>query len=218
MKVLCLKIHNNVVVLNQSVDAKMEIEKDLENLSMIDKFIIMLLYAAGGRTRGKLWLQKEIYVLSKAFKDLAGKLDFYPYDYGPFSEAVSEHLDMLKNSGIITKDGKGLSEYGLKLAKEAWEKEDEYKRGIVKETSDFMEKLDEDELLLYVYTVHGMAENSEVKKRILGNRVEIALRMLEKGKISLGLAAKLADLPVAKMMEEAIKRGIKPFDVEGDLE
>jgi predicted HTH domain antitoxin len=41
--------------------------------------------------------------------------------------------------------------------------------------------------------------------------------MLKEKKISLGLAAKLAGLSYFEMLDEAIKRGIKPFEVKGDI-
>ena len=48
-------------------------------------------------------------------------------------------------------------------------------------------------------------------------RKEIALKMLREKKISLGLAAKLAGLSYFEILDEAIKHGIKPFEVKGDI-
>jgi predicted HTH domain antitoxin len=121
---------------------------------------------------------------------------------------------MLENSGFI-KD-LSLTDKGYEVAKQLWENFKD--KEIIKATSEFLESLDEDELLLYVYvTSPEYAEKSDVKEKIMRKRKEIALKMLREKKISLGLAAKLAGLSYFEMLDEAIKRGIKPFEVKGDI-
>jgi predicted HTH domain antitoxin len=191
-------------------------EGDARELPIVEKYTLLLLYAAGGRVRGKLWFHKEMFELSQAFSDLAEELDFNAYSYGPFSEALEEHRDMLENSGLL--DGLSLTDRGLKLAEELWRREPSRGKEVVKATASFLEGLDRDELLLYTYVTHPeTAGKSDARERIMRRRREIALKMLEEGKISLSLAAKLAGLPVEEVIEVAIKRGIKPFDVQGDL-
>jgi predicted HTH domain antitoxin len=155
-----------------------------------------------------------MFELAKVFKDLAEELDFAAFDYGPYSEALAEYNDMLENSGFI-KD-LSLTDKGYEVAKQLWENFKD--KEIIKATSEFLESLDEDELLLYVYvTSPEYAEKSDVKEKIMRKRKEIALKMLREKKISLGLAAKLAGLSYFEMLDEAIKRGIKPFEVKGDI-
>lgn len=201
----------------------MEVEGYREKLSVVEKYILMLLYAANGKIKGKLWLQKEIFELSKSFTELAEELDFNAYSYGPFSEALDEYLDMLVNSGLIEIDERTkalrLSNSGTESAKRIWDKEEEDKKEIIKEVSDFLENLEKDELLLYIYATSPpeVSEKSDVKEKIFRRRVDIALKMLEKGKISLSLAAKIAGLTVEEIIEEAIKRNIKIFDIKDDI-
>lgn len=199
-------------------------KEDVKNFSVIEKFILMLLYAAGGKIKGKLWFQKEIFELSKVFKELAEELDFNAYSYGPFSESLDEHLDMLINSGFVAIQNCEkaqpikLTEKGLEVAKIIWDKEPINEKKVIEATTEFLESLDKDELILYVYAISPkMAEQSDIKENVYQRRIEIALRMLEEGKISLSLAAKLAGLSVNDMMQKAIKRGIKLFDVQDDL-
>jgi predicted HTH domain antitoxin len=190
--------------------------KDLNNieLSIVEKYILMLLYAHGGKCKGNLWLHKEMFELAKVFKDLAEELDFTAFDYGPYSEALVEYKDMLENSGFI-KD-LSLTDKGYEVAKQLWENFKD--KEIIKATLEFLESLDEDELLLYIYvTSPESAEKSNVKDKIMRKRKEIALKMLREKKISLGLAAKLAGLSYFEMLDEAIKHGIKPFEVKGDI-
>ena len=71
----------------------------------------------------------------------------------------------------------------------------------------FLRTLDVDELLLYVC----VALPEEVRRQVLERRAEIALKMLERGKVSVGMAAKLAGIPINEMVKLAVKRGLKPF-------
>jgi len=187
-----------------------------EKLSAVEKYVLMLLYAAGGKARGKLWLHKEVFALSKAFSDLADELDFEAYSYGSFSEALDQYGDVLERSGLI--EDLRLTDRGLELAKRLWELESDDKKEVVKGIAEFFEKLDRDELLLYTYVNYPEAsEESDVRERVVRKRKEIALKMLREGKVSVSLAAQLAGLPVEEFIEMAVKRGVKPFEVQGDL-
>lgn len=63
---------------------------------------------------------------------------------------------------------------------------------------NFLSELRWDEAILYVFANY-----------LEKNRVEIALRMLKEGKVSLGMASKLAGLPVDKMKKLAVEKGIE---------
>jgi len=207
--------------------------KDLNNieLSIVEKYILMLLYAHEGKCKGNLWFQKEMFKLAEVFKELK-RLNFKSSSYGPRSETLEKYMSRLEESGLI-KD-LSLTEKGYEIAKPLWEKFKE--KEIIKAKVDFLETLDEDELLLYIYvTSYEASKKSNVKNKILGilgilaikkrnvedsilqRRKEIALKMLKEEKISLGLAAKLAGLSYFEMLDEAIKHGIKPFEVKGDI-
>ncbi|MCS7369465.1 MAG: UPF0175 family protein [archaeon GBS-70-058] len=189
-------------------------------ISTVEKYILALIYAAGGRVKGKLWFEKEMFELSKAFNELADELEFSAYSFGPFSEALDDYMDMLVNSGLIVFEDSNLklTDKGLKWAETIWSSLSKREKEVTKAIVEFMEELEYDELLLYTYVTHPeMAEKSSVKESILRRREEIALKMLEKEKISLSLAAKLANIPETELIEKAVKRGIKPFDVQGDI-
>ncbi|NHV45103.1 MAG: hypothetical protein HA493_00450, partial [Candidatus Verstraetearchaeota archaeon] len=142
--------------------------KSLENvkkLSIIEKYILMLLYVAR-KTKGKLWFHKEMFLLSKAFNELAEELDFESYSFGPYSEALEEYRDRLENSGLIKK--LELTEEGLRLAEELWKHEKEERKEIIKEIVEFLENLDEDELLLYIYVNYPeIADKSDIREKIM---------------------------------------------------
>jgi len=189
----------------------------MEIYSAAERTILMLLYASGGKVPGKLWFQKEMFELSKAFKDVAEELDFDAYSYGPFSEALDEYRDMLENSGFI--EDLTLTEKGKEISARFWETASIDEKNLIKNVVNFFERLDSDEILLYIYvTSPQMAERSEVKERIFRRRFNITARMLREGKISIGLASKLAGLPLSEMLRRVTKLGIKPFDAQQDLE
>jgi len=83
------------------------------------------------------------------------------------------------------------------------------------ETEKFLKELDYEELILYLINNPKLFKG--IKKEVMEKRKEIALRMLKEKKISLGLASKLAGVNYFEMYDEAIKNGIKPFSVEGDI-
>lgn len=187
-------------------------EAETEELSTVEEFILMALYARppGGKG-GKLRLQKIMFKLAEVFEELREELDFEPYSYGPYSEAVEEYRNMLENSGLISNTD--LTEEGRRLAGAVWRRADEHVRKAVKSIVEFIEALEDDELLLYIYvTSPNMAEKSAVRENVMKNRVKIALRMLKKGVISIGMAAKLAGLSLNEMMKLVVRHGIKPFE------
>jgi predicted HTH domain antitoxin len=190
--------------------------EDVKKLSVIEKYILMIIYVAK-KIKGRLWFHKEMFLLSKAFNELAEELDFESYSFGPYSEALEEYRDMLENSGLIKK--LELTEEGLRLAEELWKHEKEERKEIIKEIVEFLENLDEDELLLFILVNYPeMTDKSDIREKIMKRRKEIALKMLKEEKISISLAAKLAGLSIKELLEIVIKQGIKPFDVYGDLD
>jgi uncharacterized protein YwgA len=177
--------------------------EELKMLSPLEKYILMLLYAGGG-TKGQLWFQKEIFVLSRAFEELAEETDFEAFGYGPYSEAVEECRNALENSGFVI--GTRLTEEGKSIAKMLWEAASDLEKEIIKATAEFFESLSREELLLYICVMYpSMVEKSREIDRILKRREKIALKMLYDEKVSLSLAATLAGLSVEEMMEIALK-------------
>ncbi|HIE14034.1 TPA: hypothetical protein EYP70_02055 [Candidatus Bathyarchaeota archaeon] len=194
-----------------------DVGKQKVEFSPTERLILLLLYALGGKIKGKLWIQKMFFELAKAFDSLREELDYDAYLYGPFSEALDEFIDMMENSGLI-KDLR-LTEEGFSVAEQEWKGASPEEEEIIEKNGKFLHNLDEDELILYTYVMSPkMAERSDIKERILKRRLEIVLRMLKEGKISMGLAAKLAGVPITKIRERAIRAGIKPFNAQNGIE
>lgn len=194
----------------------------INELSQAEKYVLLLLYAGNKGVKGSLWFQKEMFELTKSFKELAEELDFSAYSYGPFSESLLEIKDMLENSGLITKSENRLilTEDGEKIAEILWKKTKNKIKKIILEIKNFFEGLDWEELLLYIYVTSPKMTDKSVKyNEIMSKRFKIALRMLLENKVSLEKAAKLAGLPLKKFRQYVINMGIKLFTVlKEDLE
>jgi uncharacterized protein YwgA len=183
--------------------------EELKILSPLEKYILMLLYAGGG-AEGQLWLQKEVFVLSRALEELAEEVDFEAFGYGPYSEAVEECRNALENSGLVA--GTQLTEEGRVIAATLWETVSSQEKEVIKATVEFFESLSRDELLLYICVMYpNMIEKSKEMDRILKQREKIALKMLRDEKVSLSLAAMLAGLSAEEMLEMALKHGVNPL-------
>ncbi len=64
--------------------------------------IILLLVDLNGKPfRGKTNLHKSIYLVKEMAPDLGLPFDFKAHFYGPFSQQVSEDIDILENCGLI---------------------------------------------------------------------------------------------------------------------
>jgi len=176
-------------------------------------WVLLFLYAADGRISSRVHLQKGLFILSRHIEDLGEIAEFNAYRMGPWSEEVSDALESAVLSGLVS-ESRGvieLTEQGLAKARELWVKLDEKRREILKEVASFVSAMYVEELLLYVYTMYGYSEKSDVIEELLAKRREIAAKMLLKGLVSAGLAAKIAGEPLPKFVEYLKKRGIKPF-------
>jgi predicted HTH domain antitoxin len=158
-----------------------------------------------------LWYQKELFLLSKAFNDLADEASFDAYLLGPYSELAEEELDGLIKIGLVEKSG---SKYQLtakgKEVAEAIEKiANNKEKALSEEIKNFINDLTNDELLAFVYfTYPDMTEESVEVKRLIPKRKEIAVQLYRKQKVSLGKASELAGVRVDEFVDYLKKEGV----------
>ncbi len=193
----------------------------MRKLSLED-WILLLFYLSPNRMiKGELYVQEALFIASQLLERLRKMIEFEPYKYGPYCETVKDKLEVLERAGYIKRIGKRLllMEDGLReiLSKLNLFRKDE--KEVLGKIIKFINQLDEDELLLYVYVAYGYYEKSDAINELLQKREEIALRMLKKGLISVGLASKIAGKPYLEFIELLKRKGIKPFRAdENDLE
>jgi uncharacterized protein YwgA len=175
-----------------------EASMDVGGLNRVDAYILALLRADGeAPLPGRVYLQKEMYLLQRAFPDLNADLDFEPYFLGPHSAILEDEADQLSRSELIAQVGSSISltERGrraaanavLALSKEELDKIEEFK--------SLLNDLSNDELLAFIYFGYPDSEverESSEYKRLSKDRKRIAVQLYERGKVSAERAAELA--------------------------
>ena len=178
--------------------------------------VLAFLYACRGvRRLTKVHLQKGLYLASKHLKRFGEILEFTPYRMGPWSDEVSDVIDQLRLSrDLEVGEYLRLTGRGTRRAELAWGKLTDEERRALSSIADFIGKLTPDELLLYIYTVYGGLERSDVAERVLSRRVELAESMYRKGLVSLGLAAEIAGTTLADFVRYLRRKGVRPYEAE----
>ena len=141
----------------------------MRKLSLED-WILLLFYLSPNRTiKGELYVQEALFIASQLLERLRKMIEFEPYKYGPYCETVKNKLEVLERAGYIKRIGKQLllMEDGLReiLSKPDLFRKDE--KEALGKIIKFINQLDEDELLLYVYVAYGYYEKSDAINELL---------------------------------------------------
>ncbi len=181
----------------------------LADFDLVQRYILALL-ASHDRVRipGKLWLQKELFLISKLRVRLAEEAEFVPYLRGPYSEIADDALEDLKRVGLVDFNKYGgdirLTPEGAKVAGELQRSLPPEVKTEVDDTKEFLNSVSEDELLVFTYFSYpAMVTGSVVKDRAAKVRVARAVSLYEKEKVSLEKAAELAGLSLAQFKKRA---------------
>jgi len=197
-----------------------KLRRAIENLGMVEpiEWMLALLYAFGGRAPSKLHIQKALFVASRYINGLREALEFKAYRMGPWSEEVNDVVESAVLSGllVVSRDGVTLTPRGNTEAELVWRRLSDKDKEVLKKVAGFLSLMNEDELLLYIYTVYGYSEKSDVITRLLRRRKELALSMLKKGLVSVELAAKIAGMPLQEFISYLKKKGIKQYIAEAN--
>ncbi len=194
------------------------IKRDKERRRLSIRHLVLAAIASlGGKAPRREYIHKILYALVRHHPELEDILLFESYRRGPWSEAVADTLDALIDEGVI----EVTTGEGLVLNEELSRVKSSLSRVIPQSILEDLEEIGElfsqmslDELLLYVYTIYGGHENSEIKDRVFRKRRELAISMLKKGLISTGLAAKLAGMSYREFIQYLRRKGIKPYVAE----
>lgn len=178
-----------------------------ERSDPIEKYLFLLLYSEGGSkqkaepVRGDTWLQKEMFLI---FRNVQTPREEFEADYyGPFSETVDEYAEQLEISGYITRSASGLklTPKGEQIASEMWQDESEKNQQIIRDVKTFLNDMTIDELLVFIYsTYEKFAEQSEIKDEVERKRIDVAISLFRKHKISLKRAANIAKLSLQEFI------------------
>lgn len=187
----------------------MDILKTLTDLQRI----VILLANSNNREpiKGRLWLQKEVYLISNNIDQIKEHAD-YEGDYmGAYSETLEEELIQLEIDGILeTKNYRILlTNVGEELANVLEEKiENKEILNIISDFKDLLNDMSQQELLAFIYTSFpDMTKESTVYEKLKPKLVNIAIQLYKKGKISIGKASEIAGISIAELNEKIKSTG-----------
>ena len=184
-----------------------------EYLSITQKIAILLLGAnLFEPIRGKLWYQKELFLVAENISSLEEDTDFEEDLLGPYSEIADDELEQLRIEGIVEKRRLRLTPFGRKLAKLFESKASKNLLQLISDIKSFLNNLTQDELLGFIYFSYPKMKTESVEfKRIEENRQSIAIGLYQKRKVSLGKAAEIAGLSQEEFMEKLREKSIPVF-------
>ena len=171
-------------------------EKILEDGDELHKFIILLANANGESIKGRLKLQKMMYLLSDKIEEIKEQSSYDADNYGPYSEVVDEEERYLEQIGVLTSSpGEiALTETGKEIAQEMSKNEDEKILKVLDEYKKFLNDMTGNELLAYIYSAYpDMTEESVEYENLKPNIEKHILSLIRKQKISSQRAAELLD-------------------------
>jgi predicted HTH domain antitoxin/uncharacterized protein YwgA len=149
--------------------------------------------------RGKLWLQKEMFLLGKALPELKARLTYDPALMGPLSEAVDWDLGQLESIGLVEAGpgGVSLSSDGKGVFSAIPPLEDPSSLRIASKVKALLNDLPKDELLAFIYFRYPETATESLEyEGILRRRLELALSLVRKGKVGLEGGSRIAGIPI----------------------
>ncbi|TMI60899.1 hypothetical protein E6H12_09150 [Candidatus Bathyarchaeota archaeon] len=195
----------------------------IDQLDTVERYLLLLLYAPDHTdvfarpVRGRTWLQKEMFLLSKLTGELEEKTEYDPNIMGSYSRIVDEVEDQFYISEYEERigDSMKLSLEGKKLAEEVWLKADDREKRIVAGVKTLLNDMTQLELLGFIYTEYPeTAVNSDRKAEVEAKRLEIAINLFQKGKVPLNKAAQVAKQSTEVFLQELKKRGVDLSEIE----
>jgi predicted HTH domain antitoxin/uncharacterized protein YwgA len=184
-----------------------------DDLSIIQKVSILLIGANSfQRVRGKLWFQKELFLIAQNSGELAEEADFESDFIGPYSEIADEELEQLRREGIVSKEKVELTPLGRDVANRLRGHISPAILELISEMKRFLNNLTKEELLGFIYYSYPKMRIDSVEfAEIDKNREQIATSLFGKGKVSLGKAALIAGMSQADLINALKATGIKVF-------
>lgn len=183
-------------------------EKILEDCDELQKFIILSVDANREPIRGRIKLQKMMFMLSNIIPEVAEQGSYDADNFGPYSEVVNSELEYLENVGVLLSGRSEIAttDVGREIAEDLARGEDKDRLSVLRSYKDFLNDLPSKELLAYIYSAHpDMTSESMVVEEIKPDMERHLLSLVRKQKISSQRAAELLNMPhnyIIKRMNE----------------
>lgn len=187
--------------------------KEESNKDIVKKYVLLLLASLeNDPIRTKTKLMKEIFFISKNNEKLEDKSDFKPDNYGPNSDYVNNVLDDFKIMGVIREKNNRffLSSLGEEIAKSLTETLDVNQKILINDMKTLFKDLTYDETIALVYANYpDMTVESLVKDKIGRKKIDLALNLFKKGKISSSKASEIASMSLREFYNFLNDKNIK---------
>jgi predicted HTH domain antitoxin len=188
---------------------------NIENyLTLTQKYATLLVGANKNEPiTGKVWFQKELFLVSQNIPRLEDETEFEGSLMGPYSENADAELDQLRIEGIVELNGKiRLTAIGQELAKKLETRASKETMEVISEMKSFLNDLSEDELLGFIYFSYPSMVIESIKfEDIKRKRGEIGVSLYRKRKVSLGKAALIAGLSQEDFIKKAQANNVTIF-------
>jgi len=173
-----------------------ELKNVYENLNDEEKVIIYVVGSLDNTPlRSRTKLQKVLFLVSNVFKDYKDLLEFEPHLFGPYSETIDYVLEDLIKLGLINQAGNRyeLTDQGKKIY--SCLKPNPSLIKVIEDFKQFLNDLSDDEVLVFVYVSYPEFIKESAKwEDLKEKRVNIAISLLKKQKISFGKAVQISGL------------------------
>lgn len=190
------------------------IDTAIYHLSTTQRYIILLLRANDNRSlKGKLRLQKIMFLISQNIEELEEDADFEEDLLGPYSETIAEEFNQLIFERIINRRyPNNLSLHGTNIAEILINEISDEEIEIIEDMKNFVNDLTDDDLLGFIYFSYPQFTEESIKyEKIKEKRVDIAVSLYEKNKISLGKASTISGLNQEEVIHLLKSKGIRVY-------
>jgi hypothetical protein len=193
--------------MNKDFDAS----KYLDEMDAVQRLMIFCLGALGKSLNRMVYIQKILFLTYESLPNIfENQLDFQKHKKGPIAGVIEENIHIFSSSRLIEGFGFGLSDWGNELYYLIEPRVKEPLKSTLLDYKDFVIDLTEDELLTFIYArFPEYSANSEEWDRLKPKRVKHALSMLKKEKISVSMAAEIADMNYYEFEDLARKQKIR---------
>jgi hypothetical protein len=169
-------------------------QKELNEFEIIERYMILLLGVVDRPIPSREHLQKELFILSKAYPKSSRFLKFKKHHKGPFSSEIGELIDKpayYVNAFSVDKRGRySLTEKGKKIYEQIVKENSEdpqFKEllAAMKLIRELYDKLSKDELLFLIHvTFPEFRKRSTYFDKLLAKKKKLAKSLLKKGLIT----------------------------------
>lgn len=178
----------------------------------LEKIILALLFAKRKEpVYGKTKLQKMLFLVSQDLPSLREEMDFEAYKFGMYDQTIDDLLEGLEIDGYVKEENNKIRVEERKEGeiKEALKTVDKKIFEVIEEVKELINDLNEDEVLALVYfKFPEYSKYSEKIREIKKKRVELAISLYSKNKVSIESAAEIAGKSISEFMKILKNKGL----------